>query len=1009
MKNKRNILIILLSMILICCVGTVCAADSNNTVDMVSDVNLNEEYISVSDNEQVDDVDESVLSTPSKNNNWTINVDNLSADNDLLSDDDNFDDDDDPDDGEYNNYVDNNDYSVVDKDKEYFYNRIHSGNTLYFEFLTHLVDNCGFTLDIKNSNTANQIYTLVTTKDYSFKLYDGKQFNLEKGKSYIAAFNNRLDYNIYGSTFKDVVYVKDNVNYLDEDYLGWLHWDKKIGNTIPSDNLNNIIITDTIADSGNLPGYYNLMDHGFVSSFKKQLGGDCWAFAAIAALESHLMKTGDVIDTFSSDFDFSENHLRNVMSSRGEHGTDLSESGTMFMSSSYFARWSGPILESDDIYDKNRKDYSYESFYPVKHVQDMLFIPERKNANDNDLIKKAIMDYGAVVTTTYVNETDYRGAIINNKIVLTFNIDPNKPYGRHSVAIIGWNDTFSKDNFANNPAGDGAFIVKDSNFDCPVYVSYYDQYFAKTDFSMAFVNVEDPNNYKSIYQNDYAHRGVIQPFGVNVMSFYNKFVANDDEMITAVGFYNLQESECIVEVWVNNEKKYNSSKTSFLPGYHTVKLNTEISVKKGDNFEIRVKFNSKYSISVTIGNYKLPTNNSYYYYGNGDNKGQLYTLGDFGIKAYTSFPYNNGHVSYIESKDVTKDYDNNAITMGLLKDKDTMNIIKNGKGYIKLMDKYNKPIGSYDFISNDNGEIILTNILNPGSYDFNLIFNGNAIFSGCSKHISVKINKLATQIFCNDACIVEETLKFTLKHGNAILANRALDVYVNGEYRHLITNANGEIDIYLNDAIHYSISILFYGDVIFESLSHGYSLEVKKKNLDIELKNMAITYKNGDKIKVKVGKPNINVKLTIKGKTYSRNSDANGLVSFDVGKKPGIYTATFSIAHSKYQGTITKNLNIAQLKLNDNYSPGRKLTYKKHDLTLILSNKDSNKGIDGIKIKYKIEGHGINYKTTSNGGKITFKTSSLKTGSYAFAFRVTKSKYIFASDGKRTTDIKIVK
>lgn len=31
-------------MILICCAGTVCAADSNNTVDIVSDVDSNEEY-----------------------------------------------------------------------------------------------------------------------------------------------------------------------------------------------------------------------------------------------------------------------------------------------------------------------------------------------------------------------------------------------------------------------------------------------------------------------------------------------------------------------------------------------------------------------------------------------------------------------------------------------------------------------------------------------------------------------------------------------------------------------------------------------------------------------------------------------------------------------------------------------------------------------------------------------------------------------------------------------------
>ena len=82
MKNKRNILIILLSMILICCAGTVCAADSNNTVDIVSDVDSKEEYISVSDNEQADNVDESVLSTQNEKSCRNFNV---TSDNEILS------------------------------------------------------------------------------------------------------------------------------------------------------------------------------------------------------------------------------------------------------------------------------------------------------------------------------------------------------------------------------------------------------------------------------------------------------------------------------------------------------------------------------------------------------------------------------------------------------------------------------------------------------------------------------------------------------------------------------------------------------------------------------------------------------------------------------------------------------------------------------------------------------------------------------------------------------------
>ena len=70
MKIKHRIML-LLSIVLICCAGTVCAADSNNTMDMVCDVDSNEEFISINKYEQADDVDESVLSAKD---------DNLSAD-----------------------------------------------------------------------------------------------------------------------------------------------------------------------------------------------------------------------------------------------------------------------------------------------------------------------------------------------------------------------------------------------------------------------------------------------------------------------------------------------------------------------------------------------------------------------------------------------------------------------------------------------------------------------------------------------------------------------------------------------------------------------------------------------------------------------------------------------------------------------------------------------------------------------------------------------------------------
>jgi len=35
-------------------------------------------------------------------------------------------------------------------------------------------------------------------------------------------------------------------------------------------------------------------------------------------------------------------------------------------------------------------------------------------------------------------------------------------YSNHAVAIVGWNDSYDRNNFNNVPPGDGAFIVKNS-------------------------------------------------------------------------------------------------------------------------------------------------------------------------------------------------------------------------------------------------------------------------------------------------------------------------------------------------------------------------------------------------------------------------------------------------------------------------------------------------------------------------------------------------------------------
>jgi C1A family cysteine protease len=64
--------------------------------------------------------------------------------------------------------------------------------------------------------------------------------------------------------------------------------------------------------------------------------GACWAFATYASLESYL-KPGE-------DKDFSENNMKNLLSSDYPEGFDRNaeDGGNIFMSTAYLARWSGP-------------------------------------------------------------------------------------------------------------------------------------------------------------------------------------------------------------------------------------------------------------------------------------------------------------------------------------------------------------------------------------------------------------------------------------------------------------------------------------------------------------------------------------------------------------------------------------------------------------------------------------------------------------------------------------------
>lgn len=343
-----------------------------------------------------------------------------------------------------------------------------------------------------------------------------------------------------------------------------------------------------------IPSAYDLRAEGRITPAKDQgLSGACWAFASFASLESNLAP--------SELRDFSENNIKNLLSSQYSDGFDRLHSGggNDLMAAAYLARWSGPVDESDDPFN-DWSGVSSEGFPVQKHVQNIFLMPPRSNSLDNENIKLAVLKYGAVYTTIYsVGLKDsYYDSTHNSSYY------PSGSIIDHAVSIVGWNDSYPAEYFSNNPGGDGAFIIKNSwgddwgeNGYC--YVSYYDAVLGKKAENSVFLP-EDSLNYDRIYQYD--------PLGWVSQTGYkdtetawqaNVFTAESAEILKAVSFYTVNSNtEYEVRVYLdpdsgplNREGVYVLSQNgSFdFSGYHTVLLENGINLSSGQSFSVVVK------------------------------------------------------------------------------------------------------------------------------------------------------------------------------------------------------------------------------------------------------------------------------------------------------------------------------------------------------------------------------------------------------------------------------------
>ena len=196
--------------------------------------------------------------------------------------------------------------------------------------------------------------------------------------------------------------------------------------------------------------------------------GTCWAFSAIAAVESNLVKTGAAIDPSLSVLHMAyATSDRNGNTSHGFYRTP-DDGGNRFMASAYLMRGylHGTVDETRDPYKEyetklipaNRAlsvTQEKERNYTVKNI---LFLGgENKSDISRDKLKEALMTYGEVPCSMYM-EGRYYGEDYN-----AYYYD-GREESNHAVTLVGWDDDFSRSKFntSRRPSRDGAWLAKNT-------------------------------------------------------------------------------------------------------------------------------------------------------------------------------------------------------------------------------------------------------------------------------------------------------------------------------------------------------------------------------------------------------------------------------------------------------------------------------------------------------------------------------------------------------------------
>lgn len=420
--------------------------------------------------------------------------------------------------------------------------------------------------------------------DCLVNVYENGTITLAKGDSLVKVYGDSDVVNINGNAIQaiDKPEKKDDIIYVPvNEICEALNYSCNI-------NLEtNAAVLKKIAEEEKLPAAYDMREHDRVSLVRDQgIYGTCWAFASLAALESTIRPAENLV--------FSVDH----MAMNNSFNVSPFDGGEYYMSIAYLAAWQGPVLEEDDPYGDNQ---TVNGLSAVKHLEEAIILKDK----NYEAIKSSVYKYGGVETVIYCdmkNATSSSYYYNRNRSSYYYDGDqtPN-----HDVVIVGWDDNYPKEYFNTEPAGDGAFICKNSwgqdfGDEGFFYISYYDTNIGMN--SVVYTKLGNSDNYDKIYQSDLMGEVGTMGFDDRPEAYFaNVYTAGKNETLKAVSFYatgpkttyDVYVVTDFTDVSDLQQRTKVASGEMQCEGYYTINLNEAVPLPDDRKFAVVVHVNTQ--------------------------------------------------------------------------------------------------------------------------------------------------------------------------------------------------------------------------------------------------------------------------------------------------------------------------------------------------------------------------------------------------------------------------------